>query len=411
MNYTLMHKEIPVLSFDIDSDGYITSVNEVYDKNHLPLSLLNPQKMQKTLLNEWWKGRSIPASRQNLQEALEVLGGETTDSLVNKSFGLSLSDHYWAKPVTSKVEWQAVNFFTNSFSSDVGKALFGTLDVKDSSELNLLSPDNTSDGWLQKRWIIKDGERILLKSGSGESQQEPFNEVLASECCKKLGINYVPYKIVKTENHFYSACPDFVSVNTELIPAWTIVQTLRKDNNTSGFNHLINCAEKIGISDTEKLKKDLCHMLALDFIVANTDRHFNNFGFLRNPDTLEWIGLAPIFDTGTSMFHDMSVYGMRNPTMLDSTRIKSKPFASNQKDQIKKLPCKEYCKDLDFSKLKEVPTFFENLLKDNQFMDEDKKHILCNVLKNRISEVERVINSPDKKIVKSRADDYEGMGR
>ena len=33
-------------------------------------------------------------------------------------------------------------------------------------------------------------------------------------------------------------------------------------------------------------------MLAADFILANTDRHLGNFGFLRDSETLEWKGTA-----------------------------------------------------------------------------------------------------------------------
>lgn len=39
----------------------------------------------------------------------------------------------------------------------------------------------------------------------------------------------------------------------------------------------------------------------LDFITGNIDRHFNNFGVLRNSDTLEFIDVAPLFDTGSSL--------------------------------------------------------------------------------------------------------------
>ena len=35
-------------------------------------------------------------------------------------------------------------------------------------------------------------------------------------------------------------------------------------------------------------------MLKVDYIIANEDRHYNNFGFIRNADTLEWLGLAPV---------------------------------------------------------------------------------------------------------------------
>ena len=43
-------------------------------------------------------------------------------------------------------------------------------------------------------------------------------------------------------------------------------------------------------------------MLATDYILANTDRHLGNFGFLRDSETLEWKGLAPIYDSGTSLW-------------------------------------------------------------------------------------------------------------
>ncbi len=45
-------------------------------------------------------------------------------------------------------------------------------------------------------------------------------------------------------------------------------------------------------------------MLTLDYIIANGDRHYNNFGFIRNAETLEWQGLAPIFDSGASLWHN-----------------------------------------------------------------------------------------------------------
>ena len=36
-------------------------------------------------------------------------------------------------------------------------------------------------------------------------------------------------------------------------------------------------------------------MIVVDYLLANTDRHYNNFGAIRNANTLEWIGPAPIF--------------------------------------------------------------------------------------------------------------------
>ena len=42
-------------------------------------------------------------------------------------------------------------------------------------------------------------------------------------------------------------------------------------------------------------------MTVMDDIMLNTDRHLGNFGLIRNAETLEWIGPAPIYDTGNSL--------------------------------------------------------------------------------------------------------------
>ena len=40
---------------------------------------------------------------------------------------------------------------------------------------------------------------------------------------------------------------------------------------------------------------------ALDFIMTNTDRHNQNLGVIRDANTLQWLKVAPIFDTGTGL--------------------------------------------------------------------------------------------------------------
>ena len=393
MIYTLYHKDKQVLNFKIEEDEIVDVLN-VINQEHLPVGVFKDYERgvsQKQQFRAWWRNRAIPASRQNLMEALEALGNISTEQLVTKSFGLSLSDQYWAKPFDSDLKWKDINFFENDFSDDVGKALFGTLDVQDISSLSLISPDNTSDGWLKKKWIIDNGERVLLKGGSGEGQQEPFNEVLASEICKRLNIPHVEYSIAEHEGRYYSACKDFITTETELISARHIKNTVKKENDVSEYQHLLKCCEKLGMKNIAEIEKQLCQMFVVDCIVANSDRHFNNFGFVRNADTLEWIGLAPVFDTGTSMFHDIALTSLRQGFADISYKIKSKPFAKTHHEQIKKLPCSKYCKDLPFENLSDIDKTFKNIIDENELILPEKKDILCTILKDRVRETERLI--------------------
>lgn len=46
-------------------------------------------------------------------------------------------------------------------------------------------------------------------------------------------------------------------------------------------------------------------MIVLDYIIANDDRHLNNFGLLRDTETLEWLGPAPVYDCGASLGYNL----------------------------------------------------------------------------------------------------------
>ena len=51
-------------------------------------------------------------------------------------------------------------------------------------------------------------------------------------------------------------------------------------------------------------------------MISNTDRHLNNFGIIRDADTLKPIKMAPIYDNGNSMFWDQ-ISVKYNPKALD----------------------------------------------------------------------------------------------
>ena len=118
------------------------------------------------------------------------------------SNGLSLSDQYWMKPAESNLEWKDINFFENSFSDDVGNILG---QPKKENKIDLMSPCNTSYGWLKKKWKIVNGKRYLIKAGSNPYMQEPLNEVFGTKLHERLGCkNYVPYTISWEDGMPYS---------------------------------------------------------------------------------------------------------------------------------------------------------------------------------------------------------------
>ena len=369
-----MHKEIPVCDIEIsDASSSIEKINKIYNPEHLPLGLTDEDNINLRKFNKWYKGRSIPASRQGLNQALDIIGITHQDELILKCYGLSLSDQYWFKPNDADLHWKDINFFDNTFSEDVGNALFGN--HSDSDSFSLLSPDNTSDGWLKKKWTIIDGKRCLVKSGSAPFFQEPLNEKIASLLQKRL--NYLPfvdYDLIFDDEQPLSVCENFITADTELISAYSIYETLPKEKDISSYDHFRKCCETQGITDAEKF---LNYMLTVDYIIANSDRHFRNFGVIRNAETLEWIGFAPLFDCGTSLWFDKIAKNIK-PIKYDE----SKPFITSHAKQIELVTDLSW---IDFSALNGIENDCHSVLSQSKFIDEVRSENICYSITKRIS--------------------------
>lgn len=381
MNYTLMHKDIPVADLTLDeATGSIQRVDELLHGEHLPVGIpVQHGVADRAALNEWWEDRSIPASRSGLREALETMGVASSKLLLSRCYGLSLSDHYWIKPAGSGLTWSQVNFFENSFSEDVGDALFGTPVRKEGFDFS--SPDNTSDGFLKKRWKIIDGKQCLIKAGSPPFQQQPFNEVIASRMADRWGIPHIPYTLLWDDGLPYSVCEDFVTPDTELVPAWRVMQTQKKGNQTSVYQHYRNCCEKLGVPGTTHA---LDQILVLDYLIANEDRHFNNFGLLRNPDTLEWLGPAPIYDSGSSLGYDKLT-----PQIRSGRNVTCKPFKKTHQDQLRLVISFDW---LDFAKLDGVDQDIrEVFVGAEEFIDKERLEAIVASVNQRIQMLETFI--------------------
>ncbi len=384
LKYILMHKNISVAEITIDDAvGVITEVSNVMQKEHLPIGVLHSIRhkeiVDRAALNHWWRGRSIPASRMGISDALDSLGMYETGELLTKCFGLSLSDHYWIKPAESALTWEKVNFFDNDFSDDIGDVLLGT--SRKISDFDFISPDNTSDGNLKKRWKIINGKRCLLKSGSELFKQQPFNEVIASKIMERLGIDHVSYGIIWNENEPFSVCENFVTKDTELISAHRILKLRSKENHENEYLHYVNICREIGIKD---IVTALDEIIIIDYLIANEDRHFNNFGLLRNADTLEWIGAAPIFDSGTSLWYNVSE---KNIPYAD---VKCKPFKKTHGEQLRLV---SDLKRFDFSKLNGIEDEIMKILlseKSRNFIDKSRAEIIAMSVQKRIDHLQKI---------------------
>jgi hypothetical protein len=321
---------------------------------------------------KWWRSRRIPGSRDGINELLFNLAGISLDALSEKSLGLSLSDQYWIRP-SKDIKWEDVNFFQNDFSGDIGDLLIRG----DWNGGSLISPDNSSDGALKKRWKIISGERYLMKGSLNQFYQtEPFREVFAGRIAELLFGNdaddfVVKYDPLWEENDkagkkVYSVCKNFITADTEYVP-FTHFSGI--ESTAYKPEHIEICREVYG-----EYKHILDLILILDYIVLNEDRHFGNFGMIRNANTGEFIKPAPVFDTGASLFH--------NSVIVDCGAVRAKPFVKDFEEQIKLADAWAYRENIMKVKENTEKIFWDAF--ENAFEDKERLSAILNIVKRQI---------------------------
>jgi len=371
MRYTLMHRQFPVAELEMNEYAVITDINKVHSPERLPAGIdISETEKFKTDLNYWLRSRVIPRTRQGAQAIREALGTSEFSSLLTKSLALSLSDQYWINPEDNPFRWEKVNFFDNPFSPDMGELLFNDFPYDtDFDNFDFRSPDITTNGNLKKRW---EGNR-LFKGGTGPFHQEPLNEEIATVIMQKLNIPHVRYFTVWRKELPYSVCENFITRNTELVSAWQIEKVLEKNNGVSSRQHFLNCCDKLGIPG---VRESIDKMLILDYLIENEDRHWGNFGAVRNAHTLEWQGLAPVFDCGNSLW-----YNKNNTAIGTLNLMRNKPFCNSHEEHIEQITD---FSELDISALDGIKNECSKLLSQSPFIDKSRRNALCDALISRV---------------------------
>ena len=123
------------------------------------------------------------------------------------------------------------------------------------------------------------------------------------------------------------------------------------------------------------------------FLIMNEDRHLNNFGVIRDVNTLKWIDVAPIFDNGQSL--NIKYYDSNELHISGEERFfyEVKSF-----DEIIKVV--KDIKRIDINKLEGIVEWFDNLLHKYQnitLISNSRINLLCILLNRQINKLKRII--------------------
>ena len=306
--YYLMHRNdiVTTLAFD-EVSGHILHIGKKVNIELMPPGA----NLSKSDLKGWWARRAVPLNQGNIRFLLQENKIPTTQNYLLLNLGMSLTDHYWINPVEKIYKWEDVNLFTNDFRDELGNYLFQDSLSDKHKILNLENrtvfyPSGSLQGELQKKWVIQNRKRYLIKANHSISSQQSINEVIATLIHERQNkISFVKYRLcdisISGDKGIGCLCEDFCTDEIEFIPAYDVVNSMKKKNDISMFEHFIDVCINHGLDENE-VRAFLEYQILTDFLISNTDRHLYNFGVLRDSKTLKFIGMAPIFDSGNSMF-------------------------------------------------------------------------------------------------------------
>ena len=301
----LMCANIEVLSINM-STGDISIINEMY----LPLRLqhcLKPVKgyweisskyedtQNKIAIKNnteaiisWLANRTLLLSRANAKKIyqayrLEQLTDEKSRAKLSIACrALSVLDNYWVKLSTDTItKWDNINIRHNSLNQAVAQiALHGT---SLSLQGSLQSPEFTTNGAYAKAWHRdKDGSLWLYKLNDINSTAKI--EVMVSNILDCMNVTHCHDEAREDMGEYVCACHLMTNDDISIADGLT-------------FNGYCN---RLGVNPIDELIRldadGFYKMLIVDYLIANPDRHGQNWGVYYDSDTVEVLRLHPLFD-------------------------------------------------------------------------------------------------------------------
>lgn len=289
--YDLMHKDQKCGTLTIDEK--IGRITEYHGKNNKLSPYLGTADCRK--IQQWWELRAVPASRTTMQKVIHAAGCLNTEMYLAKNLGLSMTDTYWIRPEGLDLSFDDVKF-SNLAAYSHGKIPYHNATSYD--------PNASLGGQMEKYWDLVHETPILVKESYKFFGQQSVNEVFATllHNRQKTNIPFVNYTAsVKNDRGIECRCSSFTSDHIELLSAHEILESQKTRNDCSQYEKYIDICSENGI-DRILMQDFMDYQTMTDFLISNTDEHLLNFGILRNADTMQLLGPAPIFDSGNSMF-------------------------------------------------------------------------------------------------------------
>lgn len=336
--YILKIYDTELMTFTLENTSLNGLQAEIVNVNQENVHLLPVGvTMESDSILSWLKSRVIPKNRAFVQEILKTFGLSPNDTkgIIDVCKGLSLSDCYWVVPIDFSGSFKQYNLFENRF--DEMLSLVAYTGIGSSNKAFTTSPELTTNGMLPKAWRYIEGKGIYLYKGGtkgfANTGNEPYSEYYASQVAATMGLNHVTYDLENWKGMTASVCKLFTDFDTAFVP-------VSKFMSRNTLTNALEVYRDHGLEFENQLKS----MLIFDAVIYNEDRHFGNFGLLRDNHTGKIIAPAPIFDNGLSLFNFAMADDLRNLSEYAKTR--TNPYGTPFENIVKELAGSEQRKQL-----------------------------------------------------------------
>lgn len=339
--YSLKIYDTELMKFSLEKRGLEGLVVEILSTNK-ECNHLMPLDMECTGegILKWLERRVIPRNRTFVDQILKTLGLSHNDTkgIIDVCKGLSLNDSYWIVPEGFEGTFEQYNLYDNRFSEML--ALVAYTGAGQTKQVFTTSPELTTNGMLPKAWRFIEEDGIYLykggTSGASNAGREPFCEYYASQIAEVMGLNAVHYDLENWKGITASKCKLFTDKDTSFVPIGRIVKA-------GGIQKCLDYYDKMGKDFSEQIRS----MLVFDALIYNEDRHFGNFGILRDNHTGKIVAPAPIFDNGSSLFcfagrediPNLEEYAKTrtNPYYISFEEVCAAVMGTKQKEQLRRM--------------------------------------------------------------------------
>ena len=161
---------------------------------------------------------------------------------------------------------------------------------------------------------------------------------------------------------------------------------MERHDSVEDYEEYIKKLENEGIKDA-RIKIE--NMYIVDFLIMNEDRHLNNFGIIRDVNTLKWLDVAPIFDNGQSL--NIEYYDEEELHISGEGKLF---YEVRSFDEIIKVV--KDIKRIDVNKLDGLVEWFDDLLHEYQYLtgySDTRINRLCILLNRQINKLKKLVEN------------------